>query len=194
VVVVVGGMVGAVLRSSVPVIAVVVVGCAGGCRMWVGVVVGGGGVDGSGAGVRGCCGVGCSAIGVVCGVVGRHWGGGGVERTVVDGVVGGGLVGIAGGGVVVGASSMLWDFLLLLVSLVVSVPVSYLAIFCSHLLIRSYFGFWQPSCLLCLKFAVYNGLLVYKLLIYFCIQLQIAIYYILFPLYVSGYLCIIISG
>jgi hypothetical protein len=179
VVVVVGGMVGVVLRSSVPVIAV---------------VVGGGGVDGSGAGVRGCCGVGCSAIGVVCGVVGRHWGGGGVERTVVDGVVGGGLVGIAGGGVVVGASSMLWDFLLLLVSLVVSVPVSYLAIFCSHLLIRSYFGFWQPSCLLCLKFAVYNGLLVYILLIYFCIQFRIAIYYILFPLYVSGYLCIIISG
>jgi hypothetical protein len=107
VVVVFGGMVGAVLRSSVPVIAVVVVGCAGGCRMRVGVVVGGGDVDGSGAGVRGCCGVGGIAIGVVCGVMGRHWGGGGVERMVVDGVVGGGLVGIAGGGVVVGASSML---------------------------------------------------------------------------------------
>jgi hypothetical protein len=72
--------------------------------------------------------------------------------------------------------------------------VSYQAIFCSHLLIRSYSGFWQPSCLLYLIFAVYNGLLVYILLIYFCILLQIAIYYILLPLYVSGYLCIIISG
>ncbi len=149
-VLVVGGMGGSVRWSSVPVIVAVVVGCSGGCGLWVGVVVCGGDVDGGGAGVRGCGGVGGSAIGVVCGVVGMRWGGGGVERMVVDGVVGGGLVCIAGGGVVVGVSSMLRDFLLLLVSLSVPIPVSYPAIFCSHLLIRSFVGFWQPSCPLCL--------------------------------------------
>jgi hypothetical protein len=149
-VVVVGGMVGSVLWSSVPVIAAVVVGCAGGCGLWMGVVVCGGNVDGGGAGVRGCGGVGGSVIGVVCNVLGMRWGGGGVVHKVVDGVVGGGLVCIAGGGVVVGVSSMFWDFLLLLVSLGVSIPESCPAIFCSHLLIRSFVGFWQPSCPLCL--------------------------------------------
>jgi hypothetical protein len=151
VVIVVGGMGGSVRWSSVPVIvAVVVVGGFGGCGLWVGVVVCGVDVGGGGIGVRGCGGVGGSVVGVVWNVFGMRGGGGGVVHRVVDGVGGGGLVCIAGGGVVVGVSSMLWDFLLLLVSLSVSIPVSYPTIFCFHLLIRSFVGFWQSSCPLCL--------------------------------------------
>jgi hypothetical protein len=99
--------------SSVPVNFTVWVGIGCGCGCWYGVVVFG--VDVAcgmvvwGRGVDVCGG---RASGDVRVDVAVRWGGGGAVHMVVDIVVGGGLVRGAGGGVVVGVSSMFRDYLL----------------------------------------------------------------------------------
>jgi hypothetical protein len=116
------GVVGSVWWSSVPVANVVCVGGGCGCGGWVGIVVF---CVGIGCGIvvcgRGVDVVGDRVSGGVWGEFAGRWGGGGAVYMVVDIVADGGLVRGAGGGVVVGVSSVFRDYLLPSISPSVSI-------------------------------------------------------------------------